>query len=61
MVSVKGLLASVAFVIVATLVLVIPWLLGRGGPAGFAVGAVLSVPTMGGFLLVVRRHSDWRG
>lgn len=61
MASVEGLLASLAFVFIATAALTIPWLLDKGGSLGFAIGAVLFSAAIGGFVLVVRAHSDWRG
>ena len=33
----------------------------RGGPLGFAIGALLFLIVLAIFMLIVRRHSDWRG
>ena len=57
----KGGAAATAFCAVALLALGAPWVADRGGPLGFAIGALLFLIVLAIFMLIVRRHSDWRG
>lgn len=57
----KGVIASVAFVLVTNASAVLPPLMTRGSAYSLILGAVLVVAETAAFLWLVRRRSDWRG
>jgi inner membrane protein involved in colicin E2 resistance len=57
----KGVIASVAFVVVTTASAVLPSLLTNASAFSLVLGAVLVVVEIAVFLRLVRQHSDWRG
>jgi inner membrane protein involved in colicin E2 resistance len=59
--SAKGVIASIAFVAVATASAVVPALLTHASAYALVLGAVLVLFETVAFLRMVRRHSDWRG
>jgi hypothetical protein len=57
----KGVIASIAFVVVTTASAIGPALLTNASAFALVLGAALVLVETIGFLRLVRRHSDWRG
>lgn len=57
----KGWAAAALFIVVSTVAAIVPPVMASGATWSFIAAALLFLAVVGGFIWVVRTHSDWNG